>query len=343
MSLDRCRWSLVGNALNDVRVQRSLEKPVTVEALGFNLFGFLLEDMDKSGSNDLALLFWVSNSLQETQESVCRINASQVDPTIFTHALQNILGLILTQATIVNHDSMETITNGPCHQDSSDSRVHTSTDGSHHMPCWSHLFADFCDKLIGIVCHDPVWDRTSNTNHKILQQILSEWRVSDFRVKLKTPEALLQVLDSDKLSVIGSGNSLEPIRNLTELISVRHPHLAFRRETFKEWTVASLYTSDNRLAVFMLESWSNLTPKDVGQLLHTVADSQDGNAALLDHRPDGGSNVRCAFFIDTRGATGKNNGSNGVLCQNVNVDQTRIKLTIYVQLTDTTGDEMGVL
>jgi hypothetical protein len=149
---------------------------------------------------------------------------------------------------------------------------------------------------------------------------------------------ILSGLSTERLT-----NSLETIRHLAELISMRHPHLKVRWKSLKEFTVTSLDTSHVGLAVFMLEARSDLTSKYMSQLLHTVAYSQDGNVALLDELPDTLGNMRCALFVDAGGATGHNNSRNGVLLQECNVYQTRVELTVNVHLTDATSDEMGVL
>jgi hypothetical protein len=97
---------------------------------------------------------------------------------------------------------MKATTNGPGHQNCGNCRVNAPTDSSQNMTRRANQIANFLDKLIGVIGHDPVRNSTSNSNDKILQNILSKRRVSDFWVKLKSPYALLDVLDGNKLGIV---------------------------------------------------------------------------------------------------------------------------------------------
>jgi hypothetical protein len=90
-----------------------------------------------------------------------------------------------------------------------------------------------------------------------------------------------------------------PFRNLTKLISVRHPHLKLRRKAFKEPAVTTWDTPDSRFAVLMFESWRDFASKNMGDFLHAVTDSQDRNTTFFNELPNSFGYVWSAFIVHT--------------------------------------------
>ena len=138
-------------------------------------------------------------------------------------------------------------------------------------------------------------------------------------------------------------NGFVPFRNLPKFISVRHPHLELRRKSFEEVAVTPWNTPDRRFAVLMLKSRSDLTSKDMGDFLHTIADSQDRNTPLFNELPDSFGYVWGTFVVHAGGATRQNYCRNLVLLQEFRFYQARIKLTVHMHFTNATGNEMGIL
>lgn len=124
---------------------------------------------------------------------------------------------------------------------------------------------------------------------------------------------------------------------------MRHPHLKVLWHTVEENGITTFHSVDDGLSVLMLEARGNLTAKDVSELLHTVADPQDRNIALLDHLPDFGADMRSAFVVDTGGTTTQNDSHQLMLSQVFRLDQTGVQLTVDVQFTDPTSNQVRVL
>jgi hypothetical protein len=58
-------------------------------------------------------------------------------------------------------------------------------------------------------------------------------------------------------------HSLESIRNLVELVSVRHPHLKLLRQSLQERAVASLNPGNHGLSILVVKARSHRSSKDV--------------------------------------------------------------------------------
>mmetsp|Transcript_11324 Transcript_11324/g.23187 ORF Transcript_11324/g.23187 Transcript_11324/m.23187 type:complete len:252 (-) Transcript_11324:330-1085(-) len=247
--------------------------------------GFLLKHFNKMSSNNLSFLFWFGHSFEQTHEFVRRVDTAKIDPTILTHAFQNIDRLILSQATIVNQDSMESISNSTRHQYSSNGRIDPSRHGSNHMPLWSHLGSHLFNEFIGIIRHNPIGFGSRNFDAKVFQNVLSQWRMCHFGVKLETPHFGFGVFNGDKFRIFCGGHKLESVWHFLYFIPVRHPHLKFLRHTFEQNRVASFCSVYHGLSIFMLGSRFDDTSKHVGNLLHSIADPQNRNVPFLDQIP----------------------------------------------------------
>lgn len=136
---------------------------------------------------------------------------------------------------------------------------------------------------------------------------------------------------------------LESIRRLGQFVSMRHPHLKVLWHAIEKDRVTTLDSVDDGLSILVLESWSDGTSKDMGQFLHTVANTQDRNIAFFDQLPNFRADVWGAFVVDTGGTTTQNDGNQFMFGQVFGLDKTRVQLAIHVQFSDTTGNQVRVL
>jgi hypothetical protein len=80
-------------------------------------------------------------------------------------------------------------------------------------------------------------------------------------------------------------DSLESIRNLVELVAVRHPHLKLLRQSLEERTVASLNPGHHGLSILVMKSRSHHPSKDVSEFLNKrhcrVSGNEESDACRL--------------------------------------------------------------
>lgn len=118
VSLDRSTGSLETDALDDIGIKCTLQKPfdlaLCLSALllfflsgSLDLGSLLFEDIDESVADNLALLFGVLDILEAGQEKIRRVDYREVDTKIFVQHLVNLSAFVQAKDTIVNHDGME--------------------------------------------------------------------------------------------------------------------------------------------------------------------------------------------------------------------------------------------
>mmetsp|Transcript_11691 Transcript_11691/g.17907 ORF Transcript_11691/g.17907 Transcript_11691/m.17907 type:complete len:231 (+) Transcript_11691:2354-3046(+) len=225
--LNSSRWALVRNTLNHIRVQSSLQEKLTRARFCFNFVCFLLKNVNESSTNNLSLFLGISHSFQQGQESILSIDTSKIDMTIISHPLQNLVRFILSQTTIIHQHCMESFTNSFGQQNCSHSRIYSSTYSTDDMSFRTDHGSHFLNEFVCIVTHNPILLRSCNVYDEVFEDIFTERRVCNFWVELKTPPSLGYVFDCYEISIGCSGHSLEPFRNLMQLISMTHPHNKF--------------------------------------------------------------------------------------------------------------------
>lgn len=135
----------------------------------------------------------------------------------------------------------------------------------------------------------------------------------------------------------------EAIRRLGQFVAVRHPHLKFVRHSIEELGLNPFVDLDNRLSVLVLQTFLNFSPEDMGQFLHTVANSKDRKVSFSNELPNSFRDVWSTFIIDTGWAAAQDHGNQLVLSKFLGRDLARIQFTIDVQFTNTTSNQVGIL
>ena len=114
--LDGRAGPLEADALDDIRVERSLKQPLDLSSLSSSVLelllqpcGLLLEDLDEGVSDDLALLLGVEDTLELAKEQLRRVDHSEVDAEILAKHLVDLSGLVHAENTVVDHDGVEAV------------------------------------------------------------------------------------------------------------------------------------------------------------------------------------------------------------------------------------------
>lgn len=114
VSLDGSGRSLERDRLNNIRVQGTLKEPLDLSTLSSSILellvqalGLLLEHLDEGVADDLALLLGVGNALELAEEEVGSINDGEVDAEVLAEHLVDLLGLVETENSVVDHDGVE--------------------------------------------------------------------------------------------------------------------------------------------------------------------------------------------------------------------------------------------
>ena len=128
-----------------------------------------------------------------------------------------------------------------------------------------------------------------------------------------------------------------------ELVGVGHPNLELGGHASEQAAVAALDAADHGLAELALLAGSDLAAVGVGQLLHAVADAQNGDVAGGDEVPDLLRHVGGALLVDRRGSTAEDDGREVVGAELLGGNEAGVQLAVDVELADPASDEVRVL
>jgi hypothetical protein len=160
-------------------------------------------------------------------------------------------------------------------------------------------------------------------------------------VELNAVDGVALVSDGSELGVLGGSNGVEALGQVAELVTVGHPHSHSILQTLEELVDVATETSGLQISMAVLTSGSSddvVGVQAVGDLLQTVADSQDRDTEL----EEGGVDVRSILFVNGVGTTRQDN-SLGLPGQIGQLLGARQHLGVDVDLAETAGDEVGAV
>jgi hypothetical protein len=283
VGLDGGGGSLEGKRLNHVGVKSSLEKEVDVSTgLLHDTVGLTLEDLNEEVSNDLTLLLRLLNTLEAGQELSAGVNNGKVDSEVLGQGLVDGLTLVETHDTVVDEDSVETVSNGPLHQLGSYGRVDTSGNGTDNLTGRSNGLANTLDLGLDEEVHGPVLLGSTELDGEVGQKLLTLGGVGNLGVELDSVELALGVGDSGVGSVGGSSDGQEPGGKSTELVTVRHPDVHLVINTLEEsidvrGSGGVAGDVQDGVSVLLTVTSTDVLSVVPGDLLKTVADSENGD------------------------------------------------------------------
>jgi hypothetical protein len=154
------------------RVESALQEELNLAvALGLDLLGLRLEDIDELATDELALLLGVELALQTSQELLASINDGEVDTQLILENLLDQLALVETHAAVVNKNGVETVANGLGHQLGGNGGVDTTADSTENLTLRADEIADTLDLLTDELGHSPVLRSIADTNGEVLQKL----------------------------------------------------------------------------------------------------------------------------------------------------------------------------
>lgn len=130
----------------------------------------------KFAANGESLCFGVCDPAEAFQKFLGRVHYGQVDSQMTLERLFDLLGLIQTKASVVNHDSVETIANGFVHEFCCHRGVDPAADSSENLALGSHDLSDPSDPLINKAGHGPVLPSFANFDCEVLEKSVTPIR-----------------------------------------------------------------------------------------------------------------------------------------------------------------------
>lgn len=162
--------------------------------------------------------------------------------------------------------------------------------------------------MVDEVLHCPVLLCAANLNSEVLEDLCAVLCVCNLWVKLETVDVLALVADGSVFGVGRSGDGVEALWELGQLVTVRHPHLELVLESIKQAVNMSVNLPGLEIGMAELSCGASndvVLAAAVGDLLKAVAYSEDRYVQVEVCWVDMG----CAFFVDAGGSARQDDAS----------------------------------
>ena len=150
----------------------------------------------------------------------------QVQMELVPIKVDDLLGFSLSQNAIIDKDGIEFVSDGFTDQGRHYRRIDPTADRSNDLPLSnlaSYRFDGFSDKRL----HRPGGHAPADIEKKIPNNILSQNRMMNLRVKLEPPDGFLTVPDGTDGRVVRFCNNLESLREGLDPVTMTHPYPSF--------------------------------------------------------------------------------------------------------------------
>ena len=222
-----------------------------------NLLCLGIEDLDEVTTDNLTLLFGISNTFQVGKELLTGVHSNDIQSqhlVVFHHLLE----LILSQHTMINKDTRQPVAYSTVQQNGSNTGVDTTRETKDNT-VFTQLLFQFCNRGINKRGSTPILTATTYTDNEVFQQQRTLDRVEHFGMELDgedwsltpnpspkgegssmiipriaslrafTPLAFWRGVGGEAkcgiLHIICRSNTLESFGNGSDAVTMTHPHL----------------------------------------------------------------------------------------------------------------------
>src|SRR5215831_6421096 len=333
MRLDRHRRAAgERHALDDVRIERALRQ----ELGPAQLLGLLLEHLDKKRTDGLALGLGVALAGQRGKEAFACVDVDERDVEVTAEERYDLLGLVLSQQSMVHKDAGELRTNGFMDEYGRDRTVDTAREAADDAP-FADLGADFGDLARPEVGHAPVARQASDAAHEVGDDLAAFGRVRHLGVELHGIELAPFVSDGGERCPFRYSHDLEAWWQPRYAVAVAHPHriaLALGPHILEEQRIARHL--ELRAAELSVVPAFHATTQLRHHRLLAIADAEHGQAGGEDpvRRPRGSE------LGDAGGSAGEDHRPRAQTLQRVLGAVERHDLRVDTLLAHTPGDQL---
>ncbi|MDI2022350.1 hypothetical protein PJL18_02885 [Paenarthrobacter nicotinovorans] len=340
VALDVCS-TLTTTGLDDVRVQRPLDQELDLLAFGSSLGDdgplCFLEGADEFAADDLALGFGIADAGKSRQEAFLLVGNIEVDARGGHEVTFDLFRFAFTEQTVVYEDTGELVADSTLDKGSGNCGVDATGKAANDLGV-ANLLADALHLLFKDVAGGPVGAQTGALEQEVLQDMLAQNGVLDFRVPLHTVEALLIVGEGSHGGAGRRCQYFEALRCLVDGVAVAHPGVLGRRDAVEN---GPCIAHQERLgcAVLTQPGLGHFATQGVCHGLESVADTENGNPGL----EEVGAYERCALSVDAGGSAGKDDGCRVFGQKLLGGEGVRNNFRIHICFTDAAGNQLRVL
>src|SRR5919112_5940862 len=183
---------VAGPALYDVGVERALHEECGV----LQLARLLLEGADELLTDYLALRLGVRDVSELVQETSSRVNVDERHVRVLAERLDDLLGLIVPQETVVDEDARQIVANGPVHEHRRRRRIDPAGEPA-DGPCVAYLFPYPLDRVGNDVDRRPLGPAAAGLVEEVLEDLHPVLCMPDFGMELDPEASFPGVLERD--------------------------------------------------------------------------------------------------------------------------------------------------
>ncbi len=169
--------------------------------------GFLLEDGDEFGADDLALLLGVGDAGEVAEEEVGGVNGVDVEAELVAQVLLHGLELVFAEDAVVDEDAGELVSDGAVDEDGGDGGVNAAGESADDAAV-ADFFADGGDGFVDEALRRPVGVEAADVEDEVAQDGGSLPGVVDFGMELDGVVAARGIFEGG-LGVGGLGDEAE--------------------------------------------------------------------------------------------------------------------------------------
>src|SRR5205823_72400 len=222
--LDDLRLAGAGaGGLDDVGIDRALSE----ELDAFETLRLLVEDLDESPADHLALGLGVGDAGEGAEKACLRVDADDPDAEVLREDAHHRLGFAEAQQAVVDEYAGELLPDRAVQERGDHGGVDSAREPEQHLAA-TDLRAEACEGILDDVADAPERIGAADLAHEALEELSSLGGVRDLGMELYAIEAAALVAHGREGNGAGRRGRAESRWQRVDPVAVAHPHIEHR-------------------------------------------------------------------------------------------------------------------
>ena len=291
-----------GEGLDAVGVYCALGEPADV----LNLAGFLVEDLDEVGADDLSLSLGVGDALEVAEEAGGGVDSHDVEAEALVVA-EDGCELVLAEHSVVDEYAGEAGTDGTVEEHGGYGGVDASAEAEDDLVV-AELSAEFGHGGVDEALGGPGTVRAADSDGEVAEELEAALGVVYLGVELYAPHAVAVATEGGEADFGRGGDAAEAFGEGGDGVAVAHPYLCPGLDAGEEG-VGGVDGGETRAAVLAGSRGLDIPAEGVGHELGAVADAEEGIGCGEALKVDAES----LLVVDAEGGAREDNADNALL------------------------------
>lgn len=285
---------LASATFNNVRINSSLSQELHTVQILCNSKEFFPE----LGTNNLALLFRISNAIKQLCIALFGVYVNKVNVKLLGEYLFNLFRLILAKQAVINEHANQLLANRLGAQGCNYRRINAARKTKDYTII-ANLFTNCSNGVFNNRIHSPSRLQIADVEQEVGKHLVAVFGVLNFGVELSGVEFTLGAFHGSYRAYIGRRSYYETFRNFAYGIAMAHPYRLLcwgvTKQSGSARAVCCITARQWGRAVLAFFGVTNGAAKRGCHNLLTIAKTQNGNAQFKHAR----INRRSIFSVHT--------------------------------------------